>query len=143
MSLIPRNFHDLDSLFDNFFAPLAWKSQQNQFFMPKVDIKDNKDHYLINAELPGVKKEDIHISLQQGVLTLEAEVKQEDKEEKEEKDGKIIRQERRYGRIQRSFTVGNTVHEADISASFADGILSIKAPKKAESEQQNRKIQIS
>lgn len=140
MSLIPRNFHDLDSLFDSFFAPTAWKSEQNQFFAPKVDIKDNKDHYLINAELPGVKKEDIHISLQQGVLTLEAEVKQEDKEEK---DGKIIRQERRYGRIQRSFTVGNTVHESDISASFTDGILSIKAPKKAEPEQQNRKIQIS
>ncbi|MCT6698704.1 Hsp20/alpha crystallin family protein [Rheinheimera sp. 4Y26] len=140
MSLIPRNFHDLDSLFDNFFAPTAWKSEQNQFFAPKVDIKDNKDHYLISAELPGVKKEDIHISLQQGVLTLEAEVKQEDKEEK---DGKIIRQERRYGRIQRSFTVGNTVHESDISASFTDGILSIKAPKKAEPEQQSRKIQIS
>ncbi|HCU64312.1 MAG TPA: Hsp20/alpha crystallin family protein [Rheinheimera sp.] len=140
MSLIPRNFPDLDSLFDNFFAPTAWKSEQNQFFAPKVDIKDNKDHYLISAELPGVKKEDIHISLQQGVLTLEAEVKQEDKEEK---DGKIIRQERRYGRIQRSFTVGNTVHESDISASFTDGILSIKAPKKAEPEQQSRKIQIS
>jgi len=140
MSLIPRNFSDLDSLFDNFFAPTAWKSEQNQFFAPKVDIKDNKDHYLISAELPGVKKEDIHISLQQGVLTLEAEVKQEDKEEK---DGKIIRQERRYGRIQRSFTVGNTVHESDISASFTDGILSIKAPKKAEPEQQSRKIQIS
>lgn len=73
-------------------------------------------------------------------MTLEAEVKQEDKEEK---DGKIIRQERRYGRIQRSFTVGNTVHESDISASFTDGILSIKAPKKAEPEQQSRKIQIS
>lgn len=140
MSLIPRNFPDLDSLFDNFFAPTAWKSEQNQFFAPKVDIKDNKDHYLISAEMPGVKKEDIHISLQQGVLTLEAEVKQEDKEEK---DGKIIRQERRYGRIQRSFTVGNTVHESDISASFTDGILSIKAPKKAEPEQQSRKIQIS
>lgn len=140
MSLIPRNFPDFDALFDNFFAPTAWKSEQNQFFAPKVDIKDNKDHYLISAELPGVKKEDIHISLQQGVLTLEAEVKQEDKEEK---DGKIIRQERRYGRIQRSFTVGNTVHESDISASFTDGILSIKAPKKAEPEQQSRKIQIS
>lgn len=140
MSLIPRNFHDLDSLFDNFFAPTAWKSEQNQFFAPKVDIKDNKDHYLISAELPGVKKDDIHISLQQGVLTLEAEVKQEDKEEK---DGKIIRQERRYGQIQRSFTVGNTVHESDISASFVDGILSIKAPKKSAPEQQSRKIHIS
>ena len=84
MSLLPRNRFDFDSLFDNFFAPAAWKSNDTDFFAPKVDIKDNKDHYQITAELPGVKKDDIHISLERGVLTLEAEVKQEDKEEKDE-----------------------------------------------------------
>ena len=140
MSLLPRNRFDFDSLFDNFFAPAAWKSNDTDFFAPKVDIKDNKDHYQITAELPGVKKDDIHISLERGVLTLEAEVKQEDKEEK---DGKLIRQERRYGKIMRSFTVGDAVHEADISASFKDGLLSIKAPKKAATKAPSRKISIS
>ena len=70
MSLIPRNQFNFDSLFDNFFAPSAWRSQDSDFFSPKVEIKDNKDHYLISAELPGVKKEDIHNSLDRGVLTL-------------------------------------------------------------------------
>jgi HSP20 family protein len=140
MSLIPRNAFNFDSLFDNFFAPTAWSSQGDNFFSPKVDIKDNKDHYLISAELPGVKKDDIHISLDRGVLTLEAEVKQDDKEEK---DGKVIRQERRYGKIMRSFTVGDAVHENDITAAFKDGLLNIKAPKKTAAETPSRKINIS
>ncbi|MDX3773094.1 Hsp20/alpha crystallin family protein [Chromatiaceae bacterium AAb-1] len=140
MSLLPRPQFDFDSLFDNFFAPAVWKSQNSSFFSPKVDIKDNKDHYLIRAELPGVSKEDIHITLEHGILTLEAEVKQEDKEEKE---GKVIRQERRFGKLVRSFTVGNALQESDISASFQDGLLTIKATKKADSAPASRKIAIS
>ena len=140
MGLLSRPHFDFDSLFDNFFAPANWKAQGENFFSPKVDIKDKQDHYLIQAELPGVSKDDIHITLQDGVLSLEAEVKQEDKEEK---DGKLIRQERRYGRIQRSFTVGNTVQEHDISASFKDGILTIKAPKKTDSGSERKQIRIS
>lgn len=140
MSQFPRPAIDFDSLFDNFFAPVAWRSQEQSFFAPKVEIRDNKDHYAITAELPGVNKDDIHLTLQQGVLTLEAEIKQEDKEEK---DGKIIRQERRFGKISRSFTVGNAVHEGDITASFKDGLLTVKAPKTAEPQPGSRKIQIS
>lgn len=139
MSLLPKqNRFDLDTLFDHFFTPSRFEHEG--FFSPKVDIKDNKEHYIIHAELPGVKKEDIHLELHNGVLTLSAEVKQEDTKEKE---GKVIRQERRYGSMQRSFTVGDAVQERDISAKFEDGLLTVTAPKAQPSESSRQKINVS
>lgn len=139
MSLISRAPRfDLDTLFDNFFNPA--RAEESSFFAPRVDIQDNKDHYLISAELPGVKKEDINISLDQGVLTLEAEVKQEHKEEQQ---GKVVRQERRYGKVMRSFTLGNAVNEQDISAKYNDGVLTIHAPKQQERMTESRRININ
>ncbi|MDJ0879763.1 MAG: Hsp20/alpha crystallin family protein [Halieaceae bacterium] len=142
MSLIPRgSFFDSDRFLDDFWAPLRREGESPQaFFAPRVDIKDKDDHFEITAELPGVAKDDIHLTLHDGVLTLEAEARQEDKEEK---DGKIIRQERRYGKIMRSFTLGNEVHEEDISADFSDGVLTLKAPKRVETAPTKRRISIS
>ena len=141
MSLVPRgSFFDVDKFFDDFWAPARREnSTVGSFFAPRVDIKEMKDHYEISAELPGVKKDQISITLDDGVLTLEAEMNQEDKEEK---DGKVIRQERRYGKYSRSFNLGGNVNEADISASFEDGILKVKAPKAAEVIPQQRRIDI-
>lgn len=109
-------------------------------FSPRVDIKDAGDHYEITAELAGVAKEDIHVHVKDGILTLEAEANEEDKEEKE---GKVIRQERRYGRYMRSFDLGSDVHEADINASFNDGVLKLQAPKLVEKAVERRKIDIN
>ncbi|MCX4028137.1 Hsp20 family protein [Endozoicomonas sp. SM1973] len=89
--------------------------------------------------MPGVKKEDIHLTLENGTLTLEAETKQEGKEERE---GKVIRQERRYGKLMRSFSVGNNVHESDISAKLEDEVLTLKAPKLEETSPSIRRIDI-
>jgi HSP20 family protein len=105
-----------------------------------VDIKEAGDHYEITAELPGVAKEDVHVHVRDGVLTLEAETSQEDKEEKE---GKIIRQERRYGRYMRSFNLGADIHEADIKASFKDGVLKLQAPKLVAKAPERRRIEVS
>ena len=142
MSLIPRNsLFDFDNILDHFFAPSVSSSKDNKtFFSPRIDIKENDGHYEVTAELPGVKKEDIHITLDNGVLSIEAESKQE---EKEEKKGKVIRQERRYGKFMRSFTVGNAVKEADINASFENGILTLKAPKVPEDTPSVKRIDIS
>jgi HSP20 family protein len=142
MSLIPRgSFLDSDRFFDDFWAPVKREGEAvAAFFAPRVDVKDNNDHFEITAELPGVEKEDIHLTLADGVLTLEAEAKQEDKEEK---DGKIIRQERRYGKMMRSFNLGSEVHEEDISAEFKDGVLKLKAPKREEPAPTTRRISIS
>lgn len=136
-NLSNKNRFDLDSLFDHFLSPLS--SSETGFFSPRVDITDKGEHFIIAAELPGVEKEDIHLELHNGVLTLSAEVKQS---EKEEKDGRVIRQERRYGHFQRSFTVGDAVQENDITASFENGILTVTAPKSQQAEPQKRRIDI-
>ncbi|MBR9908950.1 MAG: Hsp20/alpha crystallin family protein [Gammaproteobacteria bacterium] len=142
MALIPRgSFYDLDKIFDDFWAPTT-RSESNvgNFFTPRVDIKELDDHYEVTAELPGIKKEDVHITLHDGILTLEAEAQQE---EKQEQEGKIIRQERRYGKYRRSFNLGGNVEESDISAAFSDGVLKLKAPKAKPGIPQQRRIEIS
>ncbi|MEE4193009.1 MAG: Hsp20/alpha crystallin family protein [Halieaceae bacterium] len=142
MSLIPRgSFFDSDRFVDDFWAPLRREGEATSaFFAPRVDIKDKDDHFEITAELPGVAKDDIHLTLADGVLTLEAEARQEDKEEK---DGKVIRQERRYGKLMRSFNLGSEVHDDDISADFKDGVLTLKAPKRAEPAPTTRRISVN
>jgi HSP20 family protein len=141
MSLIPRsNFLDMDKFFDDFYAPLKREGGSlGSFFTPRVDIRENGDHYEITAELPGVKKEDLHLHLEDGVLTINAETKQEDKEEKE---GKVIRQERRYGKYSRSFSLGDSVHQEDIQAEFDNGVLKITAPKVSQTAPVRRMIDI-
>jgi len=116
------------------------ESSSDTFFAPRVDIKEQGNHYEITAELPGVDKKDIHVHVKDGILTLEAESEQEDKEEKE---GKIIRQERRYGKFMRSFNLGEDIKESDIKASFKDGVLKLEAPKIAAKEKERRRIEVS
>jgi HSP20 family protein len=142
MTLIPRgNFFDIDRFFGDHWTPVAREGEPvGAFFAPRVDVKDKQDHFEITAELPGVAKDDIRLTLVDGVLTLEAEVRQEDKEEK---DGKVIRQERRYGKILRSFNLGGEVHEEDITANFTDGLLVLKAPKLEEVAPKQRRITIN
>lgn len=139
MALIPRDrFFDIDRIFDEFWAP-SRESRQSTFFSPSVDIKEKDDHYEITAELPGVKKEDLHVTLNEGVLTIEAEARQE---EKEEKEGRIIRQERRFGKFLRSFNLGDNVREEDIAAEFNDGILTLRAPKSEPKVPAQRRIEV-
>lgn len=139
MSLVPRStFFDIDRFFGDFW-PTAAESELGTFFAPRVDIKEMDDHYEITAELPGVAKDDIQLHVKDGVLTLEAETRQEKKEEKE---GKVIRQERRYGKFLRSFNLGGDVKEEDIKASFKDGVLKLEAPKMVEKPVERRRISI-
>ena len=129
MRLIPRDVFKRDRLFDNFWAPMAWEEDfMEDFFAPKVDVRDCKDHYEIVADIPGVKKDDIKVNLVDGVLVIEAEARQEDKEEKE---GKLIRQERRYGKLMRRFNLDPDVKEDEIQAKFEDGVLRLRAPKRS------------
>jgi HSP20 family protein len=92
---------------------------------PMVDIVETKDEYLIKAELPEVKREDVKVSVENGVLTLRGERKME----KEEKDKKVHRIERYYGSFLRTFTVPEEVEEAKVKAEFKDGLLYVHLPK--------------
>lgn len=140
MSLIPRNnIFDTDNFFSDLWPISNSQAREEGFFTPRVDIKEVADHYEITADLPGIDKKDIHVHVHDGVLTLEAESSREDKEEK---DGKVIRQERRYGKFMRSFNLGGDIKEADIKAVFKDGVLTLEAPKISTDTPKLRRIEI-
>ena len=140
MSLIPRNsLFDFDHFFDHFRSPDVFTDKEGGFMVPRIELKEKDKQYVISAELPGVNKDDIHVTLENGILTIEAESNQEDKEEK---DGRIIRQERRYGKFMRSFNLGPDVQESDIAASFDNGVLKLTAPKAETPVESKRRISI-
>ena len=95
----------------------------------KTDIKDTDKAYELEMDLPGFKKDEIKVSLENGYLTISAE-KGLDKDEKEKETGRYIRRERYAGACSRSFYVGKEVHQDDIKAEFKHGILTLFVPKK-------------
>lgn len=95
----------------------------------KTDIREHEDHFVVEMDLPGFKKDEIELSLEKGYLTISAQ-KGLDKEEKDKK-GRVIRQERYAGAMQRSFYVGTGLTEEDVKAKFEDGVLTLTVPKKA------------
>ncbi len=103
----------------------------------KTDIKDFNDRFVLEAELPGFKKENISVEVQDGKLTITAERVSEN----EENDGAIIHKERTQGVFVRSFDI-SSVDEALVSASYTDGILTLNLPKKKEETPKSRKLTI-
>lgn len=104
----------------------------------KVDVKEDKQTYMVHADIPGAKKEDIHVSLDGNQVSISAEVKQE----KEVKEGeKVIRSERFYGKVERSFGLENEVEESGATAKYADGVLELKLPKKLVQSSKRVKVQ--
>ncbi|MBR4742690.1 MAG: Hsp20/alpha crystallin family protein [Oscillospiraceae bacterium] len=106
----------------------------------KTDVHEHDDMYEVDIDLPGFKKEEIHLDLENGYLTVGAS-KGLDKEEKTKK-GKLIRQERYAGSMQRSFYVGEGLTEEDIKARFEDGVLKLTVPKKAPTLPEKKTIMI-
>ena len=94
----------------------------------KTDVREHEDSYEVDVDLPGFKKEDLQLQLENGYLTISA-AKKVDKDEKEKKTGKVIRQERYTGNMTRSFYVGEELKEEDIKAKFEDGVLKLIVPK--------------
>ena len=124
MMMIPRIKNEFDLLGKMFADPFFTEHESK---IMKTDIKEKTDKYLIGIELPGYQKENIKIDVEDGYLTVHAEINS-DNEEKEE--GKFVRRERYVGSCSRSFYVGNEVKSEDIKASFKNGILKIEVPKK-------------
>ena len=129
-----------DNIFDRFLNVFDEPFMDN-FRMPefKVDVKDNKDSYDLTAELPGLKKEDISLTYDNNYLTI-ATKSGESKDEKDEK-GNFVRRERSTRSMSRSFYIDN-IDEANCTAEYKDGILSVHMPKKAASEQTGHTIAI-
>ena len=104
----------------------------------RTDILDEGDHYLLQAELPGFAREDIHVDLTGDRL----EIRAEQKSEREEKEEQYIRKERRQGSYTRRFTL-NGIRNEEITASYRDGVLELKLPKKLPEEPAARSIEIA
>ena len=127
-------FREMERFFqshDNEERELVWR--------PAVDIKESDESYVIRADLPGVKAEDISIKMEKGLLTLIAERKLEKGEEDEDKGYRRI--ERAYGSFQRSFWVPDNGNVEEVVASHKDGVLEITLPKKPEA--QPKQIEVS
>ena len=126
MMMIPRRRNEFD-LFDEMFNDPFFTRGENKLM--KTDIKEKKDKYLIDIDLPGYKKENIKISIEEGYLTIHAKT---DSQNEEKEEGKFVRKERYVGECSRSFYVGEAVKEGDIKASFRNGTLQLEIPKKEE-----------
>ena len=128
MMMIPRR-HDFD-LWDEMFRDPFFTEGESKLM--KTDIKEKKDKYLIDIDLPGYEKEGIKVEIQDGYLTVHAKInKSEDDNEK----GKYVRKERYTGECSRSFYVGDNVKEEDIKAKFTNGTLRLEIPKKEDKKE--------
>jgi HSP20 family protein len=122
-------FNDLvDDLFKGFFVrPVAYEGREELPRM-KVDVAEKNGGYVVTAELPGVRKEDINVAIDGAQVTLSAEVK---REREATADEQPLHNERYYGKVARSFTLPQELDEAKVEAKFRDGVLELKLPKKA------------
>ena len=132
--LMPKLFGE--NLFDDFFedfgairrAPETPARRIPGFNVMSTDIKESADGFKLSIDLAGYNKDDINVSLKDGVLTINAEIRK-DTDEKDE-NTKYIRRERYFGRASRSFYVGELITEEDIKAKYEDGVLNLFVPKK-------------
>jgi HSP20 family protein len=145
MALVKRDaFRDMEDFFDRFFRhsglPVATgrESLATGDWSPHVDIAETDKEYLVKAELPDVTREDMHVSVDNGVLSIRGEKKQE----KEEKGKKFHRIERHYGSFSRSFTLPDNVDASAIKATFKDGVLNVTLPKSSKKPAKSIKVDV-
>lgn len=140
-------YRELEEMSDRlsrvFSSPTMWHEGGKETmtvadWSPAVDISETDKEYIMNVELPEVKKEDVKVTFQDGVLIVQGERKQE----KEEKGRKYHRLERSYGSFVRSFTVPDAVDEAKVTAEFKDGMLNLRLPKSEKARPQSIDVKI-
>lgn len=119
-------YENLDDLFNGFFLKPVGLPKNAPNLTIKTDISEKEDAYLVKAELPGVKKEDIKVKIEGDTLSISAEVKQES----EQKEGeRVLHSERYYGSISRSFRLGSEIDQSASTAKYEDGILNLELKK--------------
>ena len=121
-------FSDLDDLFrGSMLGPVRLGTETEAAPQMKIEVKEDDNAYSVHAEIPGAKKEDIKVDVDGNIVSVSAEVRQE----KEEKEGeRVIRSERYYGTVSRSFSLDQDVDEGAAQAKYADGVLELTLPKK-------------
>lgn len=127
----------LNRLFDLSFPSRAAESFGD--WAPALDAYEDKDKYVVSIELPGLKKEDINVTVHDGVLTVAGERKSE----RNAKEGTLHRTERYYGRFTRSVTLPTAVQADKVSAAYKDGVLTVEVPKAEEAKPKQIEVKIS
>lgn len=128
-----------DNLFQGFLRPMRWEGGQAlQPSQIRMDVKEADDAYTVHAEIPGVKKDDIQVTIDGSQVTISAEV---NKQQEEKDNEKVLRTERYYGKVFRSFTLGQDVDENGAQAKYNNGVLELRLPKKATSSAKKLSIQ--
>ncbi|MBI3947955.1 MAG: Hsp20/alpha crystallin family protein [Armatimonadetes bacterium] len=140
MGEMTRMREEMDRLFDRFFAPMERRMELPETFMatgwvPSIDMYDRNGDLVVEAELPGIKKEDVDISVEDSTLTIRGEMKREE----EKKEEGLYRSERHYGRFVRSIPLPTSVKSDQVKAKFEHGVLCITLPK-AEEVRKGKKI---
>jgi HSP20 family protein len=146
-----KSQHQTEPLFNDLFdleSPLLpfvntnlarlWNQNLQDGWQPAIDISDEKDHYFVKADLPGMKKEDIKIAVEDNVLTIRGERKHE----AEKKEKNYFRLERSYGAFERRLTLGDVKPDA-ISAKYQDGVLEISIPKAESSKTKYIEVKVA
>ena len=130
MANLARYSYPLDETFDDLFKgffvrPMTFENQgQAQF---RIDVKEDDGAYVVQAEIPGVKKEDINVTINGNQVAISTEVKRE----REDKQGeKVLRSERYYGKVYRALSLAQDVDEASAKAKYNEGVLELRLPKK-------------
>jgi HSP20 family protein len=131
---------EMNRMLDTFFrGGVADDGSFGSFWSPPVDVREREDTYLVEVELPGLTKDDVKITMENNILTILGEKKQE----KEEKRGDYHRSERVYGSFQRSFTLPSSVKNDKIEAQYKNGILTVTLPKVEEAKPKAIEVKVS
>jgi len=130
---------EIDRLFEAPLAEWARSSQLLSGWSPALDVYEDKDNFVVKAELPGMKREEIEVSLQDGGLSISGERKSEEKYE----EGEVYRAERFFGKFQRTVTLHTPVAVDKVKAQYKDGILTITLPKTEEAKPKQIDVNVS
>ena len=132
-------FNDIDDIFKGLFVrPMRFDLEGAPQMKMKIDVTKGDDTYTVKADIPGVKKDDIQVSVDGNEVTISGEIKKESEEKKGEE---VLRSERYYGKVSRSFTLPHDVDEAKVVAKYADGVLKLTLPMKSKAA--TRKITVN
>lgn len=136
--LDPTFTDSFESAMRRFFSPSVLETETPALKM-RIDVSEKDDAYQVKADIPGVKKEDINVRIDGNVVQIDAEINRE----KETKDngGKVLRSERYWGNISRTFSLAQDVDDSKVQAKYADGVLSLELPKKASAASKKIAIQ--
>lgn len=130
---------EIDRLFESPLTELTRTSNLLSGWTPALDVYEDKDNYTVKAELPGMKKEEIEVSLHEGSLSISGERKSESKHE----DAEVYRAERFFGRFQRTVSLPSAVAADKVKAAYKDGVLTITLPKTEEAKPKHIDVSVN